>query len=98
MMLAGRSSSHKISTTLLCRDPLMASPRVSAFLEQLRDADLLSPAQLNEARNHPLAQGEEPLPLAKDLIIRGWMTGFQAKLLILGRGRELVLGPYRLQE
>jgi len=76
----------------------MASPRVGAFLEQLREADLLSPAQLNEARNHPLAQGEEPLPLAKDLIIRGWMTGFQAKQLILGRGRELVLGPYRLQE
>jgi serine/threonine protein kinase len=76
----------------------MASPRIVAFLEQLREADLLSPAQLNEARNHPLAQGEEPLPLAKDLIIRGWMTGFQAKQMILGRGRELVLGPYRLQE
>jgi serine/threonine protein kinase len=74
----------------------MVSNTVGDFLQQLRDSQLLSPAQLNEAQRHPLAKGTDGLPLAKELIVKGWLTAYQAKQLLQGRGQDLVLGSYRL--
>ena len=38
----------------------MASNRVTAFFDQLRASQLLTPAQVNEAQRHPLAGNDDP--------------------------------------
>jgi hypothetical protein len=68
------------------------------LLDALRKHHLLDPARLEEfAANLP-----SPLPearaLAEDLIGRGWLTPYQVEQLLLGRGQNLVLGPYVLLE
>lgn len=40
----------------------------------------------------------DPKALANELIQRGWLTPYQANLLLQGRGQELILGPYILME
>src|SRR5262249_6661454 len=40
------------------------------------------------------ATNSEPTHLAKQLIQRGWLTAYQAKHLLAGRGEELVVGAY----
>jgi len=64
------------------------------LLRELEGQHLLKPLQLQELT----ARGgtREPKALAQDLVRRGWLTEFQAKLLLQGRGRELVLGPFHL--
>src|SRR5262245_16487366 len=64
-----------------------------ADLERLR---LLDAAQAAALRREALPA--EPRLLAKALIDRGWLTPFQANLLLTGRGGELLLGPYLLLE
>jgi serine/threonine-protein kinase len=70
--------------------------RVALFLEQLRQAQILDPTQLDQAQRHPLARGEDPVPLAKDLVQKGWLTLYQAKELLQQRAADLVFGPYRV--
>jgi serine/threonine protein kinase len=70
--------------------------RVALFLDQLRQAQVLDPAQFEQAQRHPLARGEDPVPLAKDLVQRGWLTLYQAKELLQQRAADLVFGPYRI--
>jgi serine/threonine protein kinase len=74
----------------------MAIPRLASFMEQLRGSDLLQPAQLEEISRGPHVEGDDPRPLAKELIQRGWLTRFQINQIGLGKGTELVVGPYRL--
>jgi serine/threonine-protein kinase len=76
----------------------MAASRMSAFLENLRAADVLKAGQLDEITRNPLSQGDDPMPLARDLVQRGLLTSYQANQLVRGQGKELVLGPYRLME
>src|SRR5262249_33565017 len=76
----------------------MPSQRVAAFLDQVRGVQLLEPTQLAQAQQLPQAAAEDPLPLAKELVFRGWLRPYQAKLAILGKASDLVLGPYRLMD
>jgi serine/threonine protein kinase len=61
----------------------------------VRDSGLLSAAQLLE-----LEDLRTRYPTSSDLlhkiIQRGWLTPYQAREVLQGRGRELVLGPYLL--
>jgi eukaryotic-like serine/threonine-protein kinase len=65
----------------------------AALVDALRDAPLLGPAQLEDL---PALQANfsRPEGLAGELARRGWLTPYQAELLLRGRGKELVLGPY----
>jgi serine/threonine protein kinase len=68
------------------------------FFDVLRRFRLLEPAQLEELSRGGTGQGEEPRVLASSLIERGWLTPYQANLLLRGRGQELLLGSYVLLE
>jgi serine/threonine-protein kinase len=72
----------------------MASQRVVSFLDQLKE--LLPPDQLSEVQRHALALSDDPAPLAKELVHKGWLTSYQANQLLQGRGGELVLGSYHV--
>jgi len=74
----------------------MANTTVATFLRQLAESQLLEPAQIDEVQRHPLAQGSDPVPLAKDLVQKGRLTAFQVKSVLQGRGKDLILGNYRL--
>src|SRR5262245_47309665 len=67
---------------------------VGSFLDALRDSNVLSEEQLRSLRQEGSALFEQPKALAKDLIERGWLTRFQAKRILLGKGKDLTLGTY----
>ncbi|MBY0524523.1 MAG: serine/threonine protein kinase, partial [Gemmataceae bacterium] len=69
---------------------------MATFLDNLRDGQLLEPAVFAEVAKNPLAKGDDPMPLAKDLMQRHGLTPYQVNQLLRGRGKELVLGAYRL--
>jgi serine/threonine-protein kinase len=75
----------------------MALDTLTQFVEALREAGLLSPAQ-GEELTALRALFPNPPGLARELVKRGWLTPYQANQLARGRGKELVLGPYQLLE
>jgi serine/threonine-protein kinase len=77
-----------------------ASPitAVSDFLETLRQRQLLSPAQIEEVNREGGRQFRDPHALSKELLQRDWLTPYQVNLLLMGRGDELILGPYVILE
>ena len=74
----------------------MAAGRAAVFLTQVRDTQLLDQTQLEEVSKTPAARGDDPMPIAKDMMQRGWLTPFQINQLVKGKGKELILGPYRI--
>ncbi|MBY0523973.1 MAG: serine/threonine protein kinase [Gemmataceae bacterium] len=75
----------------------MPPTAVASFLDAIRDIDLLPPTQLDElSRQNP--RFAETRVLAQHLLQRGWLTPYQVNQLVLGRGPDLVLGPYLLIE
>jgi serine/threonine protein kinase len=76
----------------------MGAERNGTLLENLKDCSLLDANQLRELENLPEARDPDPLPLARILVQRGWLTKFQVNLLAQGRGADLLLGPYVLLE
>src|SRR5436189_97648 len=62
----------------------------------LASGSLASSAQLAELAKLPEARLPDPRPLARLILQRGWLTRFQLNLLAQGKGKELLLGPYRL--
>jgi serine/threonine protein kinase/WD40 repeat protein len=75
----------------------MAVDTLAQFVEALREAQLLSPAQWDELTALRARLADVP-GLARELVRRGWLTPYQANQLARGRGKELVLGPYQLLE
>jgi eukaryotic-like serine/threonine-protein kinase len=74
----------------------MAVDSVTRLVEGLRRLDLLEPSQLQEVVQSLQVALPDPRALAGELLRRGWLTPFQANLLLKGRGPDLVLGPYVL--
>ena len=74
----------------------MNSGPIQPFIHDLRQNQLLTAAQLAEITGLPAAGAADPRPLAKELLQRGWLTPYQVNQVVQGRGKELVLGPYRL--
>src|SRR5205085_3246408 len=67
------------------------------FLLHLRQSGLLSLPQLQEATNR-FGRNGSAAELARALVRRGWLTRFQARMLLGGRTSGFFLGPYRILE
>jgi WD40 repeat protein/serine/threonine protein kinase len=66
------------------------------FLDQLRSSGLLEPEQLKELAGLPEAKQADPLPLARQVFQRGWLSKYQINQVGAGRSKELLIGPYLL--
>jgi serine/threonine protein kinase len=67
------------------------------FLLRLRHSGLLSARQLRETIDQ-LGHAVTPIDLARALMRCGWLTRFQARMLLHGRTNGFFLGPYRILE
>jgi len=74
----------------------MSGNAVCPLLGILREINLLSPPQLEEISRSPLATNLDPKLLAKELVQARWLTPYQVNQLLQGRGKELVIGQFRL--
>jgi serine/threonine protein kinase len=68
------------------------------LVEALRRAHVLEPAQLQHVTADLQHRFPDSRALARELLQRGWLTAYQANLLLQDRGGELALGPYVLLE
>jgi serine/threonine protein kinase len=73
-----------------------SAPSLLSLVELLRELHLLDPAQLAELDGDLRQRSPDPRELARELVRRGWLTGYQVNQLVRGKGDELVLGPYVL--
>jgi serine/threonine-protein kinase len=76
----------------------MISETWTPFINAIRQARLLSEAQLAEVASGLGTDSGEPRALARELMRRAWLTPFQVEKLAHGKGNELVLGKYVLLE
>jgi serine/threonine-protein kinase len=74
----------------------MSTVSVADLIKTLGQLRLLKPSQLDELTRAPNASS--PRALAKNLYRRGWLTAYQIRELLQGRGRDLALGQYVLLE
>jgi serine/threonine protein kinase len=70
----------------------------AALRGALRHWQLLTDWQFDELRDKIAPQFPELRSLARQLLVRDWLTPYQVNLLMLGRGAELILEPYVLLE
>src|SRR5262245_12668829 len=75
----------------------MAGSAHSPFLDSLRGIDLLSPTELEELESLRRRIPDTQV-LARELVRRGLLTGYQLDQLGRGRTAHLLLGPYRILE
>jgi serine/threonine protein kinase len=67
-----------------------------SLIDTLRTFRLISAEQYKELFTQIHSKGGDPRPLAKQLVQRGWLTVYQINQLFAGRGKELVVGAYRV--
>lgn len=67
------------------------------FLQNLQHSQLLSQEQLRDVADR-FVEGLSAADLAHVLVRRGWLTRFQARMLLNGRTSGFFLGPYRILE
>ena len=67
------------------------------LVEVLQDTRLLSRARFEQLVEEFLPSCDDWTILGRELIYREWLTPFQVKRLLQGRGNELVVGSYVLQ-
>jgi serine/threonine-protein kinase len=72
----------------------MNTMNLDSLTETLRTYPILPQAQLDEVTNTLAAQFPDPQGLLRELFRRGWLTSFQAKQLLAGKGAQLVFGQY----
>lgn len=68
------------------------------FVNQLRDCGLLYDKRLDRAVKELGDTVAEGKLMARELITRGVLTPYQANYLLQGKGKELMLGQYRIVE
>ena len=68
------------------------------FLSLVRESGLWDESRYHEVAGQLDELPPEPAATAARLVEHGYLTGFQAKQLLLGRHRGFVLGSYRLLE
>jgi serine/threonine protein kinase len=76
----------------------MPTPSAADLVESLSELRILDAAQLDKINRAMKGRSPEPKAVARELLKHGWITAYQANLLLQGRGTELVLGPYVLLE
>ncbi|MBL8800169.1 MAG: protein kinase [Planctomycetia bacterium] len=74
----------------------MAITSINSLVGVVGEARLLDPPQQDELVRQLQRQYADPKALAKALIERGWLTTYQIRQLVQGKGSELVLGQYVL--
>lgn len=79
----------------VARQPMTPTSH-DVFLTQLRESQVLSPQQLAETVGALRQQFPNPRALAQELLRRNWLTPYQVNQLLAGKGKSLLLGPYRL--
>jgi len=75
-----------------------AADPTAAFFANLRGSGLLTTAQLEELWGWITVTRPDVPGLAKELNRRGWLTAYQIKEVFKGRGRDLTLDRYVLQD
>lgn len=68
----------------------------TAFVTELKELQLLTPAQMVELTSTLENRFDDPRILARELMQRGWLTTYQVNQVFLGQGKNLVMGPYRI--
>src|SRR5688500_3998781 len=68
---------------------------ITSCIALLRQNQLLNAERMVEC-DRDQANFSDPRVLAKHLVRLGWLTTFQVNQLFLGRGKELVIGNYRI--
>jgi serine/threonine-protein kinase len=69
---------------------------IDLFLDALRASRLLGSARWEELTRHIRPRFAELRHLVRHLVETEWLTTYQVNQLLLGRGGDLVLGPYVL--
>ncbi|MBA4188551.1 MAG: hypothetical protein C0467_11145 [Planctomycetaceae bacterium] len=77
---------------------MSAADPTAAFFANLRASGLLRQEQLQELWAWVAAARPDVQALAKEVSQRGWLTAFQLKEIFKGRGRDLTLDRYSLQD
>jgi len=77
---------------------MSAADPTAAFFANLRASGLLRQEQLQELWAWVAAARPDVQTLAKEVSQRGWLTAFQLKEIFKGRGRDLTLDRYSLQD
>ena len=70
---------------------------LETFLAQLSESGILSDQKLRAAA-HKKAEHQDGESLAKDMIKSGHLTKYQAEQILSGKGKNLCMGQYVLQE
>jgi len=76
----------------------MPAETTDAFLDAIRAANLLDAPRMDDLAAWAGQVKPTPHVLAAEINRRGWLTGYQIKEVYHGRGDELLLGPYILQD
>ncbi len=71
---------------------------VENLFQTLRRSQLLDANQLNEVKLELLPDMQAPEELTHYLIEMEWLTDYQAKQLLEGNDKDMVLGPYEVME
>jgi serine/threonine protein kinase len=72
--------------------------KLARFIEAVRTSALLKPADFHALETAAATPDADAESLARDLVARGLLTPYQAKLLWKGRGSELFLNQYVLMD
>src|ERR1700730_17055031 len=67
-----------------------------ALMDLLRQHALLTPEQLHKLPEMVSSRSSDGRALAKILVHHGWITRYQAHVLVTGRAGELTVGKYRI--
>ncbi len=98
-MSHGNTSDAVLAEWIGRAEPAIPPSSAAAIIETLQQSQLLTAAQANELS---VAEKQGKFPdyrtLARELVERGWLTPFQANLVLQGRAADLVQGPYLLIE
>jgi len=73
----------------------MAAVSLTALLNVLREQQFLRPNQLHEL-DGLRADCADAASLARKLVQQKWLTEYQARHLLQGETKKLILGPYRI--
>jgi eukaryotic-like serine/threonine-protein kinase len=68
------------------------------FLTAINLSGLLTPTQLGELTRWARESGADPVALTKEAARLGWLTLYQAREIYRGRAKNLLIGPFVLQE
>jgi hypothetical protein len=75
--------------------PAMTS---GALWQWMQTRPFLTAPQRDQLTREFAAQLGDSQALARELIRRGWLTPYQANQLLQGRGQDLLIGPFLIQE